>query len=60
MLADNAKLFIHRYPNRRKVIYTGLGCSIPDYDIVIHKTEAAAFSGRVTTNISPHGAAPKN
>jgi len=38
MLADKAKLLVHRYTNRRNVIYTCLDCDIPGYDIVVHGT----------------------
>jgi hypothetical protein len=39
MLVDKEKLPIHRYTNRRNVIYTGLDCDIPGYDIVVHGTQ---------------------
>jgi len=39
MLTDKAKWLLHRHTNRRNVIiYTGLDCDIPGYDIVVHGT----------------------
>jgi len=37
-LSDKAKLLMHRYTNRRNVIYNALDSDIPGYDIVVHDT----------------------